>query len=68
MQELLKCYLEKLFLIIELGFRRPGLTGLWCVDGFSDPWAAENEWLSDTLIGILLRILAKCGKELNARR
>lgn len=65
--ELLKNYLEKLFLIIGMGSGRLGITELCYVDCFAGPWSAENESLSDTSIGVSLRILDKCQKELNAR-
>lgn len=65
--ELLKAYLEKLFLIIGMSASRLGITELCYVDCFAGPWSAENESLSDTSIGVSLRILDKCQKELNAR-
>ncbi|MDZ4818855.1 MAG: three-Cys-motif partner protein TcmP [Planctomycetota bacterium] len=65
--ELLKAYLEKLFLIIGMSSSRLGITELCYVDCFAGPWSAENESLSDTSIGVSLRILDKCQKQLNAR-
>jgi len=64
---LLKAYLEKLFLIIGTSSGRLGITEICYVDCFAGPWSAENESLSDTSIGVSLRILDKCHKELNAR-
>src|SRR5882672_6119863 len=65
--ELLKAYLEKLFLIVGMSSSRSGITELCYVDCFAGPWSATNESLSDTSIGVSLRILDKCQKELNAR-
>ena len=65
--ELLKAYLEKLFLIIGMSSSRLGITELCYVDCFAGPWSTENESLSDTSIGVSLRILDKCQKELAAR-
>ena len=63
--ELLKSYLEKLFLIVGMSSARLGITELCYVDCFSGPWGSERESLSDTSIGISLRIVDKCRKELN---
>lgn len=64
--ELLKAYLEKLFLIIGMSSGRLGITEICYVDCFAGPWSAENESLSDTSIGVSLRILDKCHKELKS--
>ncbi len=65
--ELLKAYLEKLFLIIGMSSSRLGISELCYVDCFAGPWSAANESLSDTSIGVSLRILDKCQKELTKR-
>jgi len=65
--ELLKAYLEKLFLIVGMSSSRSGITELCYVDCFAGPWSAANESLSDTSIGVSLRILDKCQKELSTR-
>jgi three-Cys-motif partner protein len=65
--ELLKAYLEKLFLIVGMSSGRLGITEICYVDCFAGPWSAENESLSDTSIGVSLRILDKCHKELKSR-
>lgn len=64
--ELLEAYLEKLFLIIGMSSGRLGITEICYVDCFAGPWSAENESLSDTSIGVSLRILDKCHKELKS--
>lgn len=65
--ELLKAYLEKLFLILGMSSSRLGIAELCYVDCFAGPWSATKESLSDTSIGVSLRILDKCQKELSAR-
>lgn len=64
---LLESYLEKLFLIIGGSARRLRLTEVCYVDCFAGPWASESEDLSDTSIGISLRILKKCQESLCSR-
>lgn len=64
---LLESYLEKLFLIIGSGVRRLHLTEICYVDCFAGPWASDSENLSDTSIGISLRILKKCQESLRTR-
>jgi len=63
--ELLKAYLEKLFLIIGMSSGKLGISEICYVDCCAGPWSAENENLTDTSIGVSLRILDKCKKELN---
>lgn len=64
---LLEGYLEKLFLIIGSSARRLNLTEICYVDCFAGPWSSESDDLSDTSIGISLRILKKCQDSLRAR-
>lgn len=64
---LLESYLEKLFLIIGSGARRLRLNEICYVDCFAGPWASESEDLSDTSIGVSLRILKKCQESLRAQ-
>src|SRR5688572_14593184 len=65
--ELLKAYLEKLFLIIGMSSEKLGIAEICYVDCFAGPWSTENESLNDTSIGVSLRILDKCQKDLSAR-
>ncbi len=64
---LLESYLEKLFLIIGSSARRLRLTEICYVDCFAGPWSSESDDLSDTSIGVSLRILKKCQDSLHAR-
>ncbi len=54
--ELLKGYLEKLFLIIGSG----GVTDLCYVDCFAGPWDVEDEALGSTSISLSMGRLARC--------
>jgi len=65
--ELLKAYLEKLFLIIGLGAARLGIREICYVDCFAGPWSTDTENLADTSIGVSLRIADKCKKDLAKR-
>lgn len=64
---LLESYLEKLSLIMGSSAGRLRLTEICYVDCFAGPWASESDDLSDTSIGISLRILKKCQESLRAR-
>jgi three-Cys-motif partner protein len=63
--ELLKAYLEKLFLIVGMSSRRVRIAEICYVDCFAGPWSTESENLADTSIGVSLRILERCKKELD---
>jgi three-Cys-motif partner protein len=63
--ELLKAYLEKLFLIVGMSSRRVRIPEICYVDCFAGPWSTESENLADTSIGVSLRILERCKKELD---
>jgi three-Cys-motif partner protein len=65
--ELLQAYLEKLFLIIGMSSSKIGVREICYVDCFAGPWSAGSENLTDTSIGVSLRILDKCRKELAKR-
>ncbi len=65
--ELLKAYLEKLFLIVGMSSSRLGISEICYVDCCAGPWATDSENLTDTSIGVSLRILDKCKKELDKR-
>ncbi len=58
--ELLKGYLEKLFLIVGSS----GATELCYVDCFAGPWDVEDEALGSTSIALSLGKLARCRNEL----
>ena len=62
--ELLKAYLEKLFLIIGMSSSRIGIREICYVDCFAGPWFSERDDLADTSIGVSLTILEKCKEEL----
>jgi len=62
--ELLKSYLEKLFLIIGMGSGKLGVPELCYVDCFAGPWLDDSEDLDSTSIAISLRILDKVRHEL----
>jgi len=64
--ELLKRYLEKLFLIIGMSTRRLGVKEVCYVDCFAGPWADESEDLAGTSIAISLGILEKCREKLGS--
>lgn len=65
--ELLKAYLEKLFLIVGMSSSKLGISEICYVDCCAGPWATDNENLTDTSIGVSLRILDKCKKDLDKR-
>lgn len=65
--ELLQAYLEKLFLIIGMSSSKIGVREICYVDCFAGPWSAGSENLTDTSIGVSLRILDKCRKEIAKR-
>lgn len=65
--ELLKAYLEKLFLIVGMSSSKLGIREICYVDCFAGPWGTDNENLTDTSIGVSLRILDKCKKDLDKR-
>lgn len=62
--ELLKNYLEKLFLIIGTGARRVEDVELCYVDGFAGPWGGNPETLEGTSIAISLETLDRCRSKL----
>lgn len=62
--ELLKAYLQKLFLIVGMGGRGTRPIELCYVDCFAGPWADDSESLSSTSIAISLQILDSCVQEL----
>ena len=64
--ELLKRYLEKLFLIIGMSAKRLRVKELCYVDCFAGPWADESEDLKGTSIAISLGILEKCREKLRS--
>ena len=57
--ELLKGYLEKLFLIVGMSSKRLGIKEICYVDCFAGPWADESEDLSGTSIAVSLQSLEK---------
>lgn len=65
--ELLKAYLEKLFLIIGMSSSRVRIREICYVDCFAGPWSTDKDDLADTSIGVSLSILEKCKKELDKR-
>jgi three-Cys-motif partner protein len=65
--ELLKAYLEKLFLIVGMSSSKLGISEICYVDCCAGAWATDNENLTDTSIGVSLRILDKCKKDLDKR-
>src|SRR6266566_3595891 len=65
--ELLKTYLERLFLIIGMAAPRLGVNELCYVDCFAGPWKDESEDLGSTSIAISLQILDKCRQELTRK-
>ena len=62
--ELLKAYLQTLFLIIGMGGRGKKHIELCYVDCFAGPWADESDSLSSTSIAISLQILDSCVQKL----
>lgn len=58
--KLLETYLERLFMIVGQHQR-----SICYVDCFAGPWQGESEDLSDTSIGISLKIMAKCREGLH---
>ena len=64
--ELLRRYLEKLFLIIGMSTKRLGVKELCYVDCFAGPWSDESEDLAGTSIAISLGILDKCREKLGS--
>lgn len=65
--ELLKAYLEKLFLIVGMSSSKLGIREICYVDCCAGPWETDSENLTDTSIGVSLRILDKCRKDLDKR-
>jgi three-Cys-motif partner protein len=65
--ELLKVYLQKLFLILGMSARRGGRIELCYVDCFAGPWGDESEGMDTTSIAISLRTLDLCRQTLGIR-
>ena len=61
--QLLKTYLERLFMIIRLHQKN-----IRYIDCFSGPWNEQNENLEDTSIAIVLDIMRKCRDGLKRSR
>ena len=62
--ELLKSYLQKLFLIIGMSARRSGKIELCYVDCFAGPWVDKTEKLEGTSIAVSLKTLETCRQKL----
>jgi three-Cys-motif partner protein len=62
--ELLKNYLQKLFLIIGMSAGRGGRIELCYVDCFAGPWGDDSERMEATSIAISLRTLDICRQRL----
>ena len=61
---LLKCYLEKLVLIIGMNARSKGNVEICYVDCFAGPWGSDDEKLEGTSISLSLKTLAACKEKL----
>lgn len=62
--ELVKAYLQRLFLIIGMAASKLDVDELCYVDCFAGPWQDESAALETTSIAISLEILAECRGEL----
>ena len=66
--ELLKSYLQKLFLIVGMSTKRGGSIELCYIDCFAGPWGDDSESMETTSIAISLSTLDVCRQTLGIDR